>query len=505
MNYNIDYLLNRITMYRLVLYYAAGLLAVSFGLGFFKLVPRDPTALAFSVVLITAVCWATNRLFGMLLRVPVNTESVYITAFILALIMPPVTAANLLGVEGLVLASIVAMASKFVLAIGRKHIFNPVAIGVAASALLLDQPATWWVGGNLMLLPVVLAGGVLVVRKVQRFDMIVAYGVCNIAATLSTTAPAMYGEALKQSVLYSPLLFAGFAMLTEPLTAPQAKWPRIIYAALVGALSSPNVHVGEFYLTPELAFLAGNLFAYVVSPKGRYKLTLVRIEDMASGCRDFVFKSDRKLIFRPGQYMDWTLAVRDADDRGNRRPFTLASSPADAEIRLGVKFYPGASAFKRALGSLTPGSVIFGSQLAGAFTLPKNRKKKLVFIAGGIGVTPFRSMVGDLLNRQDKRSVVLLYGVNKTDEIAYSSVFERAERELGLRTVYAVADEQVRGSNFHQGFIDETLIQNEIPDFKERTFYISGPRAMVMNFRRVLRDLGIARSRIKVDFFPGFA
>src|SRR5476649_1832305 len=105
MNNLIDYMLNRTTMYRLMLYYVAGLLTIAFGLGFFKLSPHDPTALAFSGVLIIAVCWATNRLFAMLFRVPANAESVYITALILALILPPVTATNHLGVTGLILAS----------------------------------------------------------------------------------------------------------------------------------------------------------------------------------------------------------------------------------------------------------------------------------------------------------------------------------------------------------------------------------------------------------------
>jgi ferredoxin-NADP reductase/Na+-translocating ferredoxin:NAD+ oxidoreductase RnfD subunit len=501
----IDNMLNRITMYRLVLYYLGGLLAVSLGLGFFKLVPPDPTALAFSAVLITAVCWVTNRLFACLFRVPTNTESVYITALILALILPPVTASNILGVEGLILASAVAIVSKFVLAIGRKHIFNPVAIGVAVSALALDQPATWWVGGNLTLLPFVVAGGLLVVRKVQRFDLIGAYILANSAVTVATVPPALYGEALTEALLYSPLFFAGFAMLTEPLTAPPAKWPRLAYGAIVGALSCPNIHVADFYLTPEIAFLVGNLFAYVVSPKSRFRLTLVRIEKMASGCYDFVFDSDRRLVFQPGQYLDWTLDVRYPDDRGNRRPFTIASAPSDKEVSIGVKFYPGASAFKRSLAAMKPGHVIYGSHLAGSFTLPKNRDEKLAFIAGGIGVTPFRSIVKDLIDRQDSRSIVMLYGNNKIDEIAYSGLFDRAERELGLRTVYAVAEDTVVDANIHQGFIDEALIQAEIPDFKDRTFYISGPRAMVVRFQGVLKGLGVARSRIKVDFFPGFA
>ncbi|MCX5497537.1 RnfABCDGE type electron transport complex subunit D [Kaistia dalseonensis] len=505
MNTIVDRFLNHVTMYRLVLFYVAGLLAVSFGLGFFKLVPHDPTALAFSGVVILAVCWLTNRLFAILFRVPVNTESIYITALILALIMPPVTASNLVGVAGLAVASVVAIASKFLLAIGRKHIFNPVAIGVFASAMLLDQPATWWVGGNMTLLPFVLVGGLLVVRKVQRFDMIGVYILANLVATLATTTPEMYGEALSEALIYSPLFFAGFAMLTEPLTAPHAKIPRLIYGALVGALSSPNVHIGSFYLSPEVAFLVGNLFAYAVSPKGRFKLTLLRIEKMASGCYDFVFATEKKLAFKAGQYLDWTLHVRHPDDRGNRRPFTIASAPTEGEVRLGVKFYPGPSAFKRTLSAMKPGDVIYGSQIAGSFTLPRNETEKLAFIAGGIGVTPFRSMVQDMIDRKDRRPAILLYGNNRLDEIAYADIFDRAERELGLRTVYAVAEPHAAGSNLHQGLIDEALIQREIPDFRDRTFYISGPRAMVVRFQRVLKHLGVARSRIHVDFFPGFA
>lgn len=500
----VDRMLNRITMYRLMLYYAAALLAAGFAVSFFGFGPGDPAALALSTALITAVSWATNRVFALLLRLPVNTESVYITALLLALILPPVQATDLMGLAGLALASVVAIASKFVLAIGRKHIFNPVAIGVAASALLLDQPATWWVGGNLFLLPFVLIGGLLVVRKLQRFDMIGSYVLANLALTL-VTASGDLTEAWTQSLLYSPLLFAGFAMLTEPLTAPQAAGPRITYGAIVGALCAPNLHIGEFYLTPEIALLIGNAFAFAVSPKGRFRLTLARIEKLTSGCTEFVFKPDRKLDFRPGQYLDWTLHVAKPDDRGNRRSFTIASAPGESEVRLGVKFYANPSAFKRSLAAMKPGDVIYAAQLAGDFTLPHDKSTKLAFIAGGIGVTPFRSMVQDLIDRRDERSLVVLYGNQSADEIAYAEVFERAGRELGIKTVYAVADDAAAAPAMHRGLIDAALIRREVPDYGERTFYISGPRAMVVQFRKMLKELGVARSRIKEDFFPGFA
>ncbi len=419
----IDHILNRITMYRLVLYYTAGLLVAAFLLGLVGSVPQDPTALTFSCALIIGTCWLTNRLFAEFLQVPANTELFAITALILALLMPPVSARDFMGVAGLILASVVAIASKFVFAIDRKHIFNPVAIGVVVSGLVLDQPATWWVGGNLALFPFVLAGGLLVTRKVQRFDTVGIYIVANLAATLAASPPSLYGVVMKQTFLYSPLLFAGFAMLTEPLTAPHGKRSRLAYGAIVGALSSPNMHIGPLYLTPEMAFLVGNLFAFVVSPKGRCKLTLQRIERAAAGCYDFVFQPDRRFAFQPGQYLDWTLHVANPDDRGNRRPFTIASAPTEQEVRLGIKFYDGPSAFKRSLAAMRPGDTIYGSQLAGTFTLPADSGRKLAFIAGGIGVTPFRSMIQDLLDRGEKRSIVMLYGNNKLTEIAYGDIF----------------------------------------------------------------------------------
>ncbi len=501
----VDAVLNHVTMYRLVLAYTAGLLLLAFLLGFAQLVPQDPTALAFSAVVIFGTCWLTNRLFAAVLRVPANMESYAITAVILILLYSPVTAKDAAGVAGLVVASVVAIASKFLIAPGRKHIFNPVAAGATAAALLLGQPATWWVGGNLVMLAPVLLGGLLVVRKVKQFDTLGVYIVANLALTLATTPLSMMGMALNQTFLSSPLLFAGFAMLTEPLTAAHGKRSRLVFGAIVGAVSSANFHLGSFYPTPEMAFLAGNLFAWAATPKGRFRLTLLRIEKMATGCYDFVFQPDRELAFEAGQYIDWTLDVPVPDNRGNRRTFTIASAPGEKELRLGVKFHPDPSAFKRTLAALQPGDVVYASHIAGHFTLPRNPGEKLAFLAGGIGVTPFRSMVEEMVRRGEPRDVVLLYGNNKLSDIAYVDVFHEAARKIGMRTVYAVAEPEEDGYDIHRGFIDEALIRREIPDWRERVFYISGPRGMVVRFERALRALGVPRSQIRTDFFPGFA
>jgi ferredoxin-NADP reductase/Na+-translocating ferredoxin:NAD+ oxidoreductase RnfD subunit len=499
----IDRWIDRTTMYRLVLYYLVALLGGAFLLGMFHVIAIDPTALAFSAVLVTAACWLANLVFARVFGAVPNHESVYITAIILTLILDPTTATNLPGVGLLLFASVWAMASKFILAGRRRHIFNPAAIGVALPGLLLAEPASWWISTVTPLLPVIVLGGLLLIRKLRRFDLILAFAAANLVTTLLTSAPGDALTEVRLTVMESPFLFFAFVMLTEPLTAPQHKVWRLVYGALVGLLAAPNVQVAGYYFTPEVALLAGNLLTFAVSPQGRVMLTLERIEEAASGAYDFVFRPDRRLAFAAGQYLEWTLPVRRPDDRGNRRYFTIASAPAEANLRLGVKFAATGSAFKRELAELRPGDTIVASQLAGSFTLPRDHQRKLAFIAGGIGITPFRSMIEDIFNTGETRPVVVLYGNRSASEIAYRDLLEAAERQLGISTHYAVLEQDGASPTMHIGFIDEQLIRSAVPDFAERIFYVSGPQSMVDAERRLLRDMGVPFWRIKTDFFPG--
>jgi len=499
----IDRFLNRITMYRLVLYYLMALVAAAFVLGLFKIVPAAPLSLAWTVLVTVAICWLANRLFGAFFEIPTNAESAYVTALILVLIIDPVDPLDWRRLGALAFIALWAMASKFMFAIRRRHIFNPAAFAVALSAITVGESATWWVGGNVALLPVVLIGGLLVLRKIQRFDLVAVYFLAELAAILATTSPSGWAGALRETLLHSPLFFFAFVMLTEPLTAPTTRWRRLAFAVLIGVLSAPNVHVGSFYLTPELALLIGNLFGFLLDPQRRSMLTLDRIEQVAHDAYDFVFRPDRRLAFAPGQYAEWTLNVDHPDNRGNRRYFTVASAPTEREVRLGVKFYSAASAFKKRLAELSPGDRMFISPVAGDFTLPADSDTKLAFLAGGIGITPFRSMLQYMIDRDEPRDVIVVYGNERSEDIAYGEVLGRARRELGIPTIYAVAKDAQRGQ--YPGLIDEKLIRRAIPDFRDRTFYISGPLGMVNAVRSTLLHMGVHHSHLKVDFFPGFA
>jgi ferredoxin-NADP reductase/Na+-translocating ferredoxin:NAD+ oxidoreductase RnfD subunit len=498
-----DRLIDGTTMYRLVLYHLALLLGGAFLLGMFGVISVDPTALAFSTLLIIVICWGTNTLFARIFKAVPNIESVFITALILALILAPTTAKDLQGVGLLVFASVWAMASKFILSARRRHIFNPAALGVVLPGLLFAEPATWWISTVPSLLPAVVLGGLVLVRKIRRFDLVLSFAAANLLATLVTSAPADYASQLQLTLMESPFFFFASVMLTEPLTAPQHRIWRLVYGGLVGLLASPNVNIAGYYFTPEVALLAGNLLTFVVSPKGRVMLTLERVEKVANGAFEFVFRPDRQLAFAAGQYLEWTLPVRRPDDRGNRRYFTIASAPTEEQVRLGVKVSPDGSAFKRELGEFKRGEVIVASQLAGSFVLPRNPAKKLVFIAGGIGITPFRSMLKELIDRDERRPIVVLYGNRRASEIAYADVLEQAERCLGIPAYHAVEDPEGALPGMTIGYIDEAMIRRCVPDFAERSFYISGPQPMVAAQRRLLRRMGVSFWRIKTDFFPG--
>jgi ferredoxin-NADP reductase/Na+-translocating ferredoxin:NAD+ oxidoreductase RnfD subunit len=507
----IDNFLNRITMYRLVLYYLIGLLAIAAVFGAFGILPYNPVTIIFTTFFLLLVAWCTNGLLAAAFKAHPNVESVYITALILALIITPGSPTDPSFVLFLIAAAALAMASKYILSFDKKHIFNPAAIAVLIAALAMNQSASWWVGGNLPLMAFVIVGGFLVVRKIQRFDLALTFLIAAFISDIITHPTTDPFTTVQKVVLHTPLFFFAAIMITEPLTTPPTRTWRIEYAALVGLIFSPAIHFGSLYSTPELALVIGNIFSYAVSPKGKQLLMLVKKEKAGEGIYDFSFapEAGKTLSFRPGQYLEWTLAHAKPDTRGNRRYFTIASSPTEKEIILGAKFYTPSSSFKKTMLGMEPGDTIVAGQLAGDFTMPHDPRQKLAFIAGGIGITPFRSMVKYLVDTDERRNVVLLYSNRTAAEIAYQDVFDEAAQKIGMKTIYTTTaegtleKESLYGA-YHHGRITADLIRQEIPDYLERMFYVSGTRAMTTAFQKTLVEMNVPRTHIKIDFFPGF-
>lgn len=501
----IDNFLNGITMYKLVLYGLMILTVIAICLGFAGVLPYSGLSLVYSMFAVTVVCYVSNEAFAKLFSVQTNVESSSITAFILFLVLSPIVSLSDLYLT--VLVALMAMASKYVLAINKKHVFNPVAISIFIIGLFGSGIAIWWVATAWMLLPTAVLG-FLVLRKLKRFQVFFTFVVVSLISIFAFNYSATLNilDFLKIVFLSGPILFFGSIMFTEPLTTPPTKKLQIMYAILVGFMFGAQFEFGILYSTPGLALIIGNIFSYLVSPRARLVLTLIQKNQLSKDIYEFVWKSDIRLKFRSGQYLEWTLGHRNPDARGNRRFFTISSSPTEENLKLGIKFYDNSSTFKKKLLSLENGATIIASQLSGEFTLPEDPRKKLVFIAGGIGVTPFRSMVRNLLDVNQHRDIVLFFSNRTPADIVYKDIFDQAEKIIGLKTIHAVNDlgGMAQEPNMRVGFVTEEMIRAEVPDFAERMFYISGPHGMITAFETTLAKMGIKSSHIRTDFFPGF-
>lgn len=497
----IDAFLNRVTMYRLMLYYLLFLLIVAVILSFFSTTPYKPLDILLSATILTFLSYVTNKILAWMFNAVTNTESSLITGLILALIVDPTSKPIFL-----VLIAVLAMSSKYITSIRGRHLFNPVAFAALVSALTVDQGASWWVN-NLIMAPFIIIGGLLILRKIRRFQMVTIF----LLSYLLLVAVVEWGEVLEvpltilsSSLINLPILFFGFVMLVEPLTSPTKRISQLYYGIIV-AVSYMIFQTRLIGFSPslELGLLTGNLFSYLLSPQARLVLKLKEKRKIARDTFNCFFEKQNRFNFVPGQYLEWTLPHSRPDSRGDRRYFTISSSPTEKFIMLTVKINENGSSFKKALMGLKPGDQIFALGPSGEFTLLKSSQKDCVFIAGGIGITPFRSMIKYLMDKKFSKEVTLLYSNKSKNEIVYKEIFDSAKKAFGLKTVYTLTDAWPNWKG-RKGYINEKMIKQEVFNYKGKLFYLSGPQPMVQSFEKILKNMGVSRKNIKVDYFPGY-
>jgi ferredoxin-NADP reductase len=496
-------------MYKLTLYYLIGLIAVATVLSFFGFLQFNPYDIILASLIVTATCLVANFILAKMFRAVTNVESVYITALILTLIIPTKLPVNLMFLIG---ASVVAMAAKYLLTVEKRHIFNPVAVSVVAISLLSpEHAATWWVGTPVML-PFVLVGGLLLLRKLQRFNMILIFlatylVLIGVGSLLTTGSLISVITLWQKSILYSAVFFFSFVMLTEPLTSPANQKQRGYFSMVTGLFfATSQLRFLTIGLTPEMALCLGNIFSYIISPNYRLQLFIQSKIQLSKDTFLFGFKKPIDFNFIPGQYMEWTLPHPKSDSRGNRRYFSISSSPTEKEISMTVKFYDKASSYKTELLSLQSSKQIVAAQVAGDFTLPKDLKIPMVFIAGGVGIAPFRSMIQYIIDKNLQVNIVLIFTNRTKEDILFADIFARATAN-GVKTIYNLTDIQNIPSDWSgsTGYITAEKIKQLIPDYQNRFYYLSGPQLMVQNFEGELTKTGIVKKQIKTDFFPGYS
>jgi glycine betaine catabolism B len=496
-------LLHNITMYRLVMYGLLGLAGVSVLFGFTGVLGFSGGRLLGSLALFITVCWVSNLVFARLTNAATSSESSVITALILYFIFtPPATIERALLP---VVVAFIAIASKYLVAYRKRHIFNPAAFAAVIVGLLGLVHASWWVANDTLII-FSLIGGVLILQKLHRWQLFFAFFIPAAVLIMLTSLQNGFGftQTARDIVVSWPLIFLGTIMLTEPFTQPPRKKYLAVYGVLVGVLVGSRLRLAGITMTPELALVIGNLFAYSVGLRQRLTLTFTQKKELAPATYSFAFEPQQPFTYLPGQYLEVTLPHPKPDMRGTRRVFSIASSPTEPIVTFGVKIAERSSTFKTALMELKPGQFLPASRLAGDFVLPAKPDEKLLFIAGGIGITPFRSMIKYLIDTNQRRDIILLYQVRTMQDAVYRAVFDEAQT-YGIQTIYIETNPAASSGAAHEtGFITHEVLRRHVPDIAERITYISGPSAMVDTYRKLVVRENVPRRRIITDYFSGY-
>lgn len=211
------------------------------------------------------------------------------------------------------------------------------------------------------------------------------------------------------------------------------------------------------------------------------------------------FQPEQPLRFTAGQFTELTLHHKNPDARGDRRWFTISSSPTDSLVSITTRTQHDGSTFKDALHRLQSGDHVELAEAMGDFVLPKLVQTPLIFIAGGIGITPFHSIAAWLTATEETRDIRLLHAVRTEDDIIFGDTFSSA----GIEPTIVVSEPSASWGGVRGRLTAELALGLEKPS-DDTLIYLSGPEPMLEALKADLQKHGVDSRQIVTDFFPGY-
>lgn len=237
-----------------------------------------------------------------------------------------------------------------------------------------------------------------------------------------------------------------------------------------------------------------------------HRVKLVHMQEVAEGTLAFSVEKPAGFEFVAGQAADLTLLEPpETDDEGNVRTFSIAAPPSDGVLTFATRLR--GTAFKRVLRRMSPGTALQVDGPFGSFTLHKNTAKPAVFLAGGIGITPFRSIILDAADRGDARAISLFYANRRPEDAAFLdelAALPRRHPSFDLVATMAEMEKSSRGWDGERGFIDAAMLRRHLPSIAGPIYYIAGPPLMVAAMREMLVATGVDEDDIRTEDFPGY-
>jgi ferredoxin-NADP reductase len=238
-----------------------------------------------------------------------------------------------------------------------------------------------------------------------------------------------------------------------------------------------------------------------------YTSTLQAREDIASGTSAFRFRRPEGFEFAAGQAIDVVLSpmAGTPDDAAMRHTFSIVSAPFQDELVIATRMRD--SRFKRSLAALHIGARVTIDGPFGSLALHKDRSRAAIFIAGGIGITPFVSILRQATEDRLPQLMVLLYSNRRPEDSAFlaelASLHEANPNFRLVATMTQMSGSQQRWDG-RTGVIDEALLKATVGDLPKPVFYVVGPPSMVEAMRRTLKLAGFDDDDIRSEEFYGY-
>lgn len=237
-----------------------------------------------------------------------------------------------------------------------------------------------------------------------------------------------------------------------------------------------------------------------------YPTTLIGRIGVAEGTMAFRFEKPLNFLFKAGQYIDLTLSGSEsAPSNGLTHTFSIASSPFDEELVVTTRMRN--TAFKQALSILPIGSGARIEGPMGSFTLHNNTARPAVFVAGGIGIAPFLSMLCHANQGKLRHPIVLFYANRYMENAAFMDALwglERANPRFRFIPTLTRTDKNYRGWKGETGHISSEMLLTKVGILRGPIFYIAGPPTMVAATRRTLNEAGVDEDDIRTEEFAGY-
>ena len=237
-----------------------------------------------------------------------------------------------------------------------------------------------------------------------------------------------------------------------------------------------------------------------------YKVKLKSRQEIASGTMAFHFEKPKGFSYKAGQFGDVTLAnPPETDAEGNTRTFTLASAPYEGDLMVATRMRD--SAFKRVLKSMALGTEVSLNAPDGSLTLHSDARIPAVFLSGGIGVTPVRSIVLQATHDKLPHKIVLFDSNRRPEDSAFLDELADAQKRNPNFTLIGTMTEMEKSSKTwsgETGYVTQAMLLKSVHDLSLPIFYISGPPAMVAAMRKILDDSGVKDDKIRTEEFAGY-